>query len=570
MFQLVVQEEDRSLSFPLADGDHVVGSRSDCGIVLGHPTVSGHHARLTVAGESCMVEDLGSRNGTKIDGRAVVGTQAVDLGKRLSFGTQSARLEAVEVEDVALGVSFDVPASTGSSSGDPTPTDTPLVGSPTAASGTLDAFVLDYLPRILDGIDEECDGVPALCAAALFETLPCLRVEAVTSSGGLLYSAEREPADDVTTLETRGGDVTLAMAFAHKTQAEAFESVAECAARLISLASSRRAPAEPLLRGSRASPPNPPSLEPRVIQLYEQAEKVARGSVSVLITGESGTGKEVLARFLHAASSRSDMPLVTLNCAALPNDLLESELFGIESRVATGVDSRPGKFELADGGTLFLDEIGDMAAETQAKILRVLQEGEIYRVGGRQARNADVRIIAATNRDLDAMRADGSFRSDLYHRIADWTVEMPPLRSRSVDVPNLAAHFLSREGRTHGLQFAGISRAAVSRLQSFSWPGNVRQLEREMARAALFLGPGQVLQTQHLSSEIAAAEAPSPSDDGTLRAKLERVERAALAESLHRHAGNYSAASRELGIARSTLYRRLRELGLEDGDQDGQ
>ncbi len=267
----------------------------------------------------------------------------------------------------------------------------------------------------------------------------------------------------------------------------------------------------------------------------------------------------MLARYLHASSERAGGAFVALNCAALPRDLLESELFGIERGVATGVESRPGKFEMAGGGTLFLDEIGDMALETQARILRVLQEGEVYRLGGQEPRSADVRVIAASHRDLEAMQLEGSFRSDLYHRIADWTVRLPRLAERRADIPNLAAYFLAREVQRRGLEVAGISRGAMDLLEGYDWPGNIRQLEREMARAALFLESGELLESSHLQEAIRETARPAAS----LKERLEHVERQEIRQALTHHEGSVSAAAKELQIGLSTLYRRMRELGVE-------
>ena len=291
--------------------------------------------------------------------------------------------------------------------------------------------------------------------------------------------------------------------------------------------------------------------------------RIAQGHVGALICGESGTGKEVLARYLHAASLRARKPFVALNCAALPRDLLESELFGIESGVATGVEPRPGKFEMADGGTLFLDEIGDMALETQARILRVLQEGEAYRLGGQKPRSAGVRVVAATHCDLEKMMVEGTFRSDLYHRIADWTVVLPPLRERRVDIANLAAYFLDQETRRRGVDAAGISRGAMDLLEAYDWPGNIRQLEREMARSSLFLEQGELLESSHLRDAIRRVAEDGPL---SLKERLEKVERVEISQVLVRHEWSVTAAAKELKLGVSTLYRRLRELGIEMPD----
>jgi transcriptional regulator with PAS, ATPase and Fis domain len=305
--------------------------------------------------------------------------------------------------------------------------------------------------------------------------------------------------------------------------------------------------------------PSPTTIDPRMVKIYADAARVAQGEVSVLVLGESGTGKELLARYVHAASPRRHGPFVAVNCAALPRDLLEAELFGIERGAATGVSARPGKFEQAHGGTLFLDEIGDMAPETQAKILRVLQEGEVFRVGGREPRGADGRLISATNRPLDELLAGGHFRGDLYHRIADWRAELPPLRERRADIPNLAAHFLERESVRLGRPARGISRAALDTLLACPWPGNVRQLEREMARAALFLDGGDLLETRHLQ---VTGPPPEPAVATDLRSLLETVERREIERVLAACGGDTADAAKRLGLARSTLYRRLRDLGV--------
>jgi len=228
--------------------------------------------------------------------------------------------------------------------------------------------------------------------------------------------------------------------------------------------------------------------------------------------------------------------------------------------VATGVDERPGKFELANDGTLFLDEIGDMALETQAKLLRILQSGECYRLGARHPRRVNVRVIAATNRDLNGMLAAGDFRTDLYHPIATWVVELPALRHRRVDIPNLAVHFLSRAAKEHGLRIKGISKAAMDAMQAFPWPGNIRQLENEMARAVLFLEEGELLDTGRLAEEI-RTERSSPSP-GTLRAVLDRTEKLEIAAVLDECDDNVDAAAERLGISRATLYRRMKALGI--------
>jgi DNA-binding NtrC family response regulator len=591
---LVVQEDDRNLRFPLSPGEHNLGSQASSAPRLGHPTVSRSHARLLVEEDSLQVEDLGSSNGTFVEGRRIHGLTPVEPGKQLIFGTVKAWVEVVESADLVPAVAIgDEPAEVASSPA--------AVGGldagggaalkRTVSMGSVKGFVFDGLPAVLERLES---GAPVVAVAqvlgeALFRTLPCRSV--VVRSGddeaaGTLFEARRDgeegsyevPADELaeTTsgaeegcrVQARRGDVLLAVEFLHPAHARSYRSLVESAARLLGLGARRRREASVSQPPPAPSPPDPPSVEPVVRQLYEDAVRVAAGEVSVLITGESGTGKELLARFIHRASTRREREFVALNCAALPEDLLESELFGIEKAVATGVDARPGKFELADGGTLFLDEIADMAPATQARILRVLQEREVYRLGGRQPRPARVRVLAATNRDLRRMVEEGSFRLDLYHRIADWTVELPALRQRCRDIPNLAAYFLDRAARRRGVRARGISRAALDELLAYSWPGNVRQLERAMERAAIFLEDGELLQTRHLPMELRDSVARGRTDAGDLRSRLEIHERRILEQAIAAEDGNLSAAARALGIGRSTLYRRLKELGIDAGGGD--
>ena len=283
---------------------------------------------------------------------------------------------------------------------------------------------------------------------------------------------------------------------------------------------------------------------------------IAPSALSVLIQGETGTGKELLARFVHAASGRKGA-FVAVNCAALSRELLEAELFGIEAGVATGVSAREGRFFQADGGTLLLDEITEMPDDCQAKLLRVLQEREVVPVGARHARAIDVRILAATNREISARSGqNGPLRPDLIHRLAGWKVRLPPLRERAEDIPQLAGHFLARAARDAGRQPAGISHAAMDALCAHDWPGNVRELEQEMQRAALFVEHRELLGSRHLSPEIANLEKVT----ADLQDVSAEAQRQAIEQALAKHDGNATHAARALGISRATLYRRMKDL----------
>ena len=297
-----------------------------------------------------------------------------------------------------------------------------------------------------------------------------------------------------------------------------------------------------------------------------QATKVASTDTTVLITGESGTGKEVVARFLHRGSPRKDAPFVALNCAALPEHLLESELFGHEKGAFTGaLAARPGRIEQAAGGVLFLDEVGEMSPSVQAKFLRVLQEREYQRLGGARTLKADVRVLAATNRDLKAALSQGSFREDLYYRLAVFDIALPPLRERPEDIAMLTDAFLEEIGRSVGRRAAGISQEVKDKLVAYKWPGNVRELRNAVERAVI-LCEGGVITSEHLPLGIASARDPATAAGaGSPRAAgatLEAVEREMIVDALARAANNKSEAARLLGLSRAQLYSRLEKHGL--------
>ena len=291
---------------------------------------------------------------------------------------------------------------------------------------------------------------------------------------------------------------------------------------------------------------------PAFRRVLELARRVATGDVTVLIRGESGTGKERLARLLHSLSVRQEGPFVPLNCAAVPETLLEAELFGIEKGVATGVTARPGKFELANGGTLFLDEIGDLTLVLQAKLLRVVQEREVERIGGRQRIRVDVRLVTATNRDLEGMLGRGEFRQDLYYRLRVVELTLPPLRERYEDIPLLAQHFVRLHGRRMGKDGLHLARGALELLLRHGYPGNVRELEN-LVEAAAALASGDRVEAEDVRLAMGADRAPAEGQAGT----LEDVLRAHVTQTLERHGGNRAATARALGIDRTTLYRML-------------
>ncbi|MDR2308132.1 MAG: sigma 54-interacting transcriptional regulator [Paucimonas sp.] len=303
---------------------------------------------------------------------------------------------------------------------------------------------------------------------------------------------------------------------------------------------------------------------PAMRQTCQMISKVLHSPYTVLLRGETGTGKELVARAIHDYGPRRSGAFVVQNCAAFPESLLESELFGYRKGAFTGADrDRPGLFDAADGGTLLLDEIGDMPLALQAKLLRVLQEGEIRPLGSNVTHKIDVRIIAATHRDLAQMVSDGLFREDLYYRLAQFPIELPPLRQRAGDVITLARHFCDKACAFLQRNPVGWSQAALDHLEGYAFPGNVRELKGLVERAVL-LCEGDELGIDHFS--LSLAEPPPDDSELNLRERLEKVERSLLLDCLRKHDGNQTLAARELGLPRRTLLYRLGRLNIQIGD----
>jgi Nif-specific regulatory protein len=298
-------------------------------------------------------------------------------------------------------------------------------------------------------------------------------------------------------------------------------------------------------------------------EVYQLIAQVSVSDTTVLLRGESGTGKELVAHAIHYASRRAPKPIIKVNCAALPEGIIESELFGHEKGAFTGaVAARKGRFELAQGGTLFLDEIGDLSAAMQIKLLRVLQEKEFERVGGTSTIKADVRLIAATNRDLEKLIEREQFRQDLYYRLNVFPVHIPPLRERRTDILLLADYFAERYSKQNHKNVRRISTPAIDMLMAYHWPGNVRELENCIERAVL-LSDDEVLHGHHLPPTLQTAEASGTVPRGTLRATLERVERELLLEALKSSRGNMASAAETLGITERIMGLRVRKYRLE-------
>jgi Nif-specific regulatory protein len=298
-------------------------------------------------------------------------------------------------------------------------------------------------------------------------------------------------------------------------------------------------------------------------QVYEQIAQVAPSSTTVLIRGESGTGKELIAHAIHYNSPRAQKPFVKVSCAALPDTLIESELFGYERGAFTGADQRKrGRFELAHGGTLFLDEVGELNLSTQVKLLRVLQEGEFERLGGTETLKVDVRLITATNRNLEAAMAERQFREDLYYRLNVFSIFVPPLRDRRPDVMLLADHFLLKYARKHNKRIRRISTPAIDMLMSYHWPGNVRELENTLERAVL-TGDGQVIHGHHLPPALQTAEASGTAMQQSLADAVQQYEKDIIVDALKSARGNRARAARLLGTTERIMGYKVLKYGIE-------
>jgi Nif-specific regulatory protein len=297
-------------------------------------------------------------------------------------------------------------------------------------------------------------------------------------------------------------------------------------------------------------------------QVYEQVAQVARTNTTVLIRGESGTGKEMIAHAIHYNSPRAKKPFIKVSCAALPESLIESELFGYEKGAFTGAQgSKKGRFELAEGGTLFLDEIGDVSLSTQVKLLRVLQEREIERLGGTSSIRINVRLIAATHRPLETLMEEGKFRADLFYRLAVFTIFAPPLRERKPDIMLLADHFLEKYSREHGKAIRRVSTPAIDMLTSYHWPGNVRELENTIERAVLVC-EGGVIHGHHLPPTLQTAEASDTVARQSLAESVEAFERDLLQDALKTSRGSCARAARLLGTTERIFNYKVRKYGL--------
>lgn len=610
-YRLREVEAAKPRRFLLRRGVNSLGSAADNDVVLAVRGVSRRHALVVVAAGAVTVEDLGSKNGTRVAGERV-GTSPLGPGDELRLGPVRLRLEAVAAGDAVAAVELPPRPRAGvAAAAGPAPDSTLRLAGGGAAHRWL---------TLLEGVVEELAGGAAdalgealaragaeLGAAGLLLTedapgdgparRPAAEPEALAAWGEIgagsgraaverlraapghpgsrrhrslrLTAADGEP---LTCAATAGGDGVVRCLVVRGDFPDRAESdpLLRILLQLLGLA----VPGPPPPRPRRQPPPLrlPPDhvagRSPAMAALYRTLAAVAPAADSVLVSGETGTGKEHVARAIHLSSPRRRGAFVAINCAAIPAELLEAELFGVAAGAATGVRARPGRIAEAAGGTLFLDEVGEMAPALQAKLLRVLDHHEVQPVGGAAAA-VDVRVVAATNVELGRRVADGSFRADLYYRLAAHAVEVPPLRRRRDDLPRLVERFLARAAERTGRAVRGISVAALERLVDAPWPGNVRELQNAVGRLVLACPEGELIDSELVAATLPPPDPAPPStgpeptpDAAPLTARLDLAERRWIEQALRDSGGNRTRAAERLGIHRNSLAVKMKRLGI--------
>ncbi len=594
-------------SYGIPPGESAVGSVAGNQIVLGVRGVSRRHARITFGKDGLLVEDLGSKNGTRVNGVRVQRSR-LQSGDELHLGPVTLQVEEVSPDDDVLAIRVrgaDAP------SGLPAH-DTTAVAAVEDASPGLETVervllrlavrpepdlggALDLLKRELGArgaaLFELTRGEPVVLAGS--GELPDLGghrgfQDLARSAPGAPppVTAASYPGEPPLLCAIQAGPTTdrlgLAVSGSLETSREGAERLVRVLLELADLYRPRplHAASNPVARtawppGLVFPPGYVPGDAPAMASLYAQMQSLVQGDLPVLLLGETGVGKEFLARILHASSRRRSGPFVAVNCAAIPEDLLEAEMFGIVKGAATGVAERAGRFQLAEGGTLFLDEIGDMPLALQAKLLRALQEKEVQPVGAAAPVAVDIRVVAATNSDLQQRMDDGRFRRDLYYRVAGYAVHIPPLRERRDDIPTLVEEFIRAFARETSKAIRGITVKALRSLTAHSWPGNIRELEHEIRRLVYLCPEGQAIESRMLSEHVVAPPRDG-SDDGSgsgegrgptgtleLQPNIERLERRLIKEALARAGGNRTQAARLLGVSRNGLAIKMERLGIE-------
>lgn len=613
---LVARFQDRLLRFELPSSEARLGSTSGNDIVIPFPGVSRSHARVMASLGGVMIHDLGSRNGL-FRGQERVRELLLRPGESVRIGRAVLTIEDGSTSDIELSLRLDVQAGRKSSQHE-----TDSDRGPEPEEGPLEALrYVRNLERAGPKPFEGADGRLLLSRArAVLSAETLMSVEA-TESGELSLLEVDGPSPSERMLERldealRSGRYKgpfVLSADPHQVLAIRRRGRGPATVDAVSFKTSDRIPewkreffeyvGEKLSRrppgGTESASAEPASVlsfppgmvlgdSPAMAALLSSLAATVQSRFDILLLGETGTGKELFARMIHASGPTRSGPFVAINCAAIPADLLESELFGVQGRVATGVDPRPGLFLQADGGSILLDEIGELAESLQAKLLRFLQEREVMPIGGSIPRKLNVRVISVSNRDLLAAVEEHRFRPDLYYRLRSLEFQIPPLRERKEDIPTLVLAFAGRAAAATSKRIAGVTRGALSLLMAHDWPGNIRELESEVQRAALLCRSGESLRAAHfaglersrekqlgrgeplISADV--AERPHVSealDSGTsfsgslkLEDLIGSLERQAIGEALDRSKGNKTVAARLLGITRNGLGLKMARLRL--------
>jgi DNA-binding NtrC family response regulator len=549
-FLVVHIEGEGSRVVDLPDGVDVTFGRSRGATVhVESEKVSRMHARIRRTGELLELEDLGSRNGTRVDGEKIVGMRRVSSGDEITVGP------ILAIVNVTSGLGRP------SAVADPTQGEARLVAEVDratryhrplslgllriASDPAIDAIARSLRPMDLlaeDAGDDYLVILPELARtegqASIDRMLDFARATGATASAATVLCPE-----DGTTVETLIGKLRAALRGGNRGTSATPEPAAE----------------------------GPIVIDPSMRRVYSLVDRIADSAMTVLILGETGVGKELVAEAIHQRSSRRNETLIKLNCAALPESLLESELFGYERGAFTGAERRKvGFFEAANGGTLFLDEIGEMPLALQAKLLRVLERKVITRVGGTAEVATDTRLIAATHRDLDAEVRSGRFRQDLMFRIGGFTLAVPPLRDRASEIMPLAEHFARMASAEQGRSMPRLS-AAQAALVAYGWPGNVRELRNAIERALVLCDDAIELtdlpeKLRDAGQRVRPAAAPAAAD---MRGHLAEVERAAIVAALETEDQNQTRAARRLGLSRRALIYKMEKYGLKEPPKGG-
>jgi len=613
-YQLVGEVAGHRRTFPLGMGEHTVGSTpgEERHLVLPVRGVSRRHGVITPGADGVTVADLESKNGTFINDRRVR-QGSVAVGDTVRFGPVALRLEVVAAEDVDLGLELSGGAISWSGLGGlehtPRLSGLPEIGELGGATGgTVGAdlrlvsallerltlrpaadlegaltLLVTALGAVCGALAEYAPGQPPVVLATSGTVspppLPTLRVlrgnggEAAPGLPPLRFATGEGAEGGLVALLVWGGVQSLqSLQSLQSPQSPPDLLLSTALALLRAFLPPALAPTEAIGPRSRSAHtlvfPDGivPGEAPAMVAFYRQMEQLLVGEFPVLLLGETGVGKEHLARVLHGSSPRRRGPFVAVNCAAIPAELLEAEMFGVVRGAATGVEARQGKFVEANDGVLFLDEVGEMSIDLQAKLLRALQEGEVQPVGGRPVRVA-VRVVAATNADLLARAGEGRFRADLYYRLAGYVLAVPPLRRRREDLPRLLGHFVRRFSTELEKPVRGVTVKALRLLTAYPWPGNVRELEHAIRRQVVLCPRGGAIDSSQLPAEIVqgamdAQEPEDPAPDAGLEPRLEALEGRLIRRALVTTGGNQTRAAKILRISRNGLAKRLKRLGI--------